>query len=138
MTNRLLVSFAPPAMALLLTSCSFAPGCGDSHPYKNYVAGKPLQAPAGVTVPRPDAAYQIPAAGTGAAPVAAPAAGTAAQPCIVTPPTVLTRQDLAKPGSPAPAANATPAPAAVTKAPANLAPAPATHPRPVAGSVAME
>jgi hypothetical protein len=138
MTNRFLVSFTPPAVALLLASCSFAPGCGNSHPYKNYVAVKPLQAPAGVTVPRPDAAYQIPAAGTGAAPVAAPAAGTASQPCMVAPPNVLTRQDMAKPGSPAPAANATPASAVATKAPAKAAPAPTSHPRPVAGNGSME
>jgi hypothetical protein len=133
MTNRFLVSFTPPAVALLLASCSFAPSCGNSHPYKNYVATKPIQAPAGVTVPRPDAAYQIPAAGTGAAPVAAPAAGTASQPCMVTPPNVLTRQDMAKSGSLAPAANATPAPGPLTKAPAKPAPAASSNPPPVAG-----
>jgi uncharacterized lipoprotein len=131
MTNRLLVSLMPPAIALLLASCGFAPSCGNSHPYKNYVAGAPLKAPAGVTLPPVDTAYRIPAAGT----AATPAASTSAQPCSVTPPSVLTPQDMARPASPAPAAKATPA---TSKASASPAPAPVTHPRPVAGRGSME
>ena len=138
MTNRFLVSFAPPAIALLLASCSFAPSCGNSHPYKNYVAVGPIKAPAGVTVPRADAAYQIPAAGTAATPVAAPAAATSVDPCLVTPPSVLTKQDMAKSGSPAPAAKTMTAPAVATKPPVSPAPAPASHPQPVAGAGSME
>jgi hypothetical protein len=135
MTNRFLISFTPPAIALLLASCSFGPNCGNSHPYKNYVASAPLKAPAGVTLPPADAAYQVPGAGTRVA----PAAATSAEPCMVTPPSVLTRQDMAKPGSPAPAkAPANPAPAAATKPPASPAPAAASHPRPVAGLGSME
>ncbi|HEX4300614.1 MAG TPA: hypothetical protein VH327_07065 [Gammaproteobacteria bacterium] len=133
MTNRFLISFTPPAIALLLASCSFGPNCGNSHPYKNYVAGAPLKAPTGVTLPPADAAYQVPAAGTRGA----PAATTSAEPCMVTPPSVLTRQDMAKPGSPAPA-KATAVPGAVTQAPAKPAPAAASHPRPVAGLDSME
>ncbi|HEY1772755.1 MAG TPA: hypothetical protein VGH91_06145 [Gammaproteobacteria bacterium] len=147
MTKRLLISLTPPAVALLLASCSFAPSCGNSHPYKNYVARGPIKAPAGVTVPSVDPAYQIPAAGT----VAAPAAATSVDPCLVTPPSVLTKEDMAKPLSAAPAAKpavaASPtgtkapaklAPAAATKLSASPAPAPASNPPPVAGGGAME
>jgi len=129
MTNRLLISIVPPIAALLLASCSFAPNCGNSHPYKNYVAEAPLKAPPGVTLPQPDTAYRIPAAGT----AAAPAAATSAQPCMVTPPSVLTPQDMARPGSPAPATQATPAPQA-----ASPAPAPVTRRPPVAAPASME
>jgi|GEM_PF-1601677 len=128
MTNRLLISLVPPAVALLLASCSTGPNCGNYHPYQNYVAGGPIKSPAGVTVPTPDPAYKIPASGTAAAPATA---ASAANPCLVTPPSVLTPQDMAKPGAaPKPAAAA---PAAATKAPAKPAPAAATNPPPVAG-----
>jgi hypothetical protein len=96
--------------ATLLASCSTGLTCGNSHPYANYNPAPPLKAPAGVTVPAPDPAYAVPAAGTAAkatpAPVAgsgtavtpAPAAGTnGAQPCLVTPPNVLTKTDMAAP-----------------------------------------
>lgn len=148
MTNRFLVSLTSPAIALLLASCSFAPSCGNSHPYKNYVASGPIKAPAGVTVTPVDPAYKIPAAGT----AAAPAAATNADPCLVTPPSVLTKQDMAKPLAPAPGVKPVaappagtkaqpkpvPAPAASTQAPATPAPASPTHPRPVAGTGSME
>jgi uncharacterized lipoprotein len=130
MTNRLLISFVPPAVALLLASCSTGPNCGNFHPYKNNVARGPIKAPAGVTVPLPDPAYKIPTAGT----VAAPAVATAAaNPCLVTPPSVLTSQDMAKPIQAPAAKPAAAVPAAATQAPAMPAPAAATKPPPVAG-----
>jgi uncharacterized lipoprotein len=139
MTNRLLASLVLPAAAVVLASCSSTPSCGNSHPYTTgYNAHAPLKAPAGVTVPQADPAYQVPAAGT--APV--PASGTAAAPCLVTPPSVLTPGDMTRTIKPAPAATKTKpavaAPAAGTKAPANPAPAPASNPPPVAGGGAME
>ena len=120
MTNRLFISLTPLAATLLLASCGFARTCDNSHPYKSNVARAPLKAPAGVTVPAPDAAYQIPAAGT----AAAPAATTSADPCLVTPPSVLTKQDMARPIQ---------APPAGTKAPPKPAPAAASKSPPVAG-----
>ena len=131
MTNRLLISFAPPAIALLLASCSTGPNCGNYHPYKNYVALGPIKAPAGATVPTPDPAYKIPTAGTATAPAAAT---STANPCLVTPPSVLTPQDMARQAAPAPTAKpAAAAPAPATKAQPKPAPAAATNPPPVAG-----
>ena len=130
MTNRLLISLVPPAIALLLASCSSGPSCGNSHPYRNYVASGPIKAPAGVTVPPVDPAYRIPAAGT----AAAPAAGTSvANPCMVTPPSVLTPQDMARPGSAPAPKPAVAVPAAATKGSAKPAPPAASNPPPVAG-----
>jgi hypothetical protein len=142
MTNRLLASLVLPAAAALLASCSSTPACGNSHPYTTgYSAHAPLKAPAGVTLPLADPAYQVPAAGT--APVPAPAAGAAAAPCLVNPPSVLTSSDMTRTIKPAPAAAtktkpAVAVPAAGTKAPANPAPTAASNPPPVAGGGAME
>lgn len=130
MTNRLLICFAPPAIALLLASCSTGPNCGNYHPYKNYVARGPIKAPAGATAPTPDPAYKIPTAGTATVPAAAT---SAANPCLVTPPSVLTPQDMARQAAPAPAAKPLAAPAPATKARPKPAPAAATNPPPVAG-----
>ena len=83
-------------LACLLASCSSAPSCGDSHSYLGNVGRPPLQAPPGVTLPRPDPAYLVPGAGTKAAATPAPATGTAAAPCLVTPPSVLTKEDMSR------------------------------------------
>ncbi len=133
MTHRLLVSLLLPAAALMLASCSSTPSCGNSHPYTGNAAVAPLKAPAGVTLPPADPAYKLPAAGTATAPVSAPAAGTASAPCLVTPPSVLTKQDMVKPIplklGPKPVA----APSAGTKTQPKPAPAAASNPPPVAG-----
>lgn len=108
MTNRLFQPLSALTAASLLASCTTGLTCGNSHPYTNYAPKPPLQAPAGVTLPATDPAYLVPAASTKAtpAPVAgslaaatpAPAASTnGAQPCLVTPPNVLTKQDMAAP-----------------------------------------
>lgn len=97
MTNRLFPLSALTA-ASLLASCSTGLTCGNSHPYTNYSPKPPLQAPAGVTLPKPDPAYLVPAAGTAAKLTPAPAAATnGAEPCLVTPPNVLTKADMAAP-----------------------------------------
>jgi hypothetical protein len=122
--------------ASLLASCSGSLACGNSHPYANNTARPPLTAPPGVTLPAPDPAYLVPAAGTGAKATPAPGAGTnGAQPCLVTPPNVLTKTDMARPGKATPKPVA--APAAGT-APAKPAPAPSTHVPPVAAGRSME
>ena len=119
------------ALSCLLASCSSAPGCGNSHPYAGNVARAPLQAPAGVTLPKPDAAYTIPAASTKAAATPAPAAGTiGAQPCLVTPPSVLTKEDMSRPATTLPKPSEHPGAA---PPPAHLPPPP-----PVAASRGME
>ena len=157
MTNRLSTLLMVSA-ATLLASCSSGLTCGNSHPYASYNPAAPLKAPAGVTVPAPDPAYMVPAAGTTAKATPAPAAGTnGAQPCLVTPPNVLTKTDMARPtkapasstkpkpaavpaatthgaASPAPAVSTRAAPAVATQAPA----VPASHPKPVAASGGME
>lgn len=107
MTKRL-STFLMVSAAMLLASCSTGLTCGNSHPYANYNPVPPLKAPAGVTVPTPDPAYVVPAASTKLVPAAAagtlaaatpaPAAATnGAQPCLVTPPNVLTKADMAAP-----------------------------------------
>ncbi|HEY4126900.1 MAG TPA: hypothetical protein VGN70_02515 [Gammaproteobacteria bacterium] len=140
MTNRLLIFLVLPAAAVALASCSSAPTCGNSHQYlTGYATHAPLKAPAGVTLPTADPAYKIPVAGTAPAPVAAPAAGISAAPCLVTPPTVLTPEDMNKVVKPAPVAKpAVAAPAADTKAAAKPVPSAASNPPPVAGGGAME
>jgi len=118
MTSRPLITFVLLGSTALLASCTTGLSCGNSHPYAAYTARAPLTAPPGVTVPAPDPAYQVPAGGsktTGAS------AGTTpqAQPCLVTPPQVLTSTDL-RHAAPAPAASTasnpqpSPAPAATT------------------------
>ena len=98
MTNRLFLSLSALTAASLLASCSAGLTCGNSHPYTNYAPQPPLQAPAGVTLPKPDPAYVVPAAGTTAQVTPAPAAASnGAQPCLVTPPNVLTTADMAAP-----------------------------------------
>jgi hypothetical protein len=94
MTLRPLNSLVLLASTALLASCSSALSCANSHPYAAYKARPPLTAPAGVTMPKPDAAYLVPAGST--RPSAAPAATTAplAQPCLVIPPQVLTPSDM--------------------------------------------
>jgi len=105
-----LPSLSLAALTCLLASCSGTPSCGNSHPYASNVQHAPLQAPAGVTLPKPDAAYTIPAAGTKAGATPAPAAGTnGAQPCLVTPPSVLTKEDMSKPPISVPKPTAPPA-----------------------------
>jgi uncharacterized lipoprotein len=137
MTNRLFVSLVLSAAAMALASCSSTPSCGNSHPYTTgYTTGVPLKAPAGVTLPTPDPAYLVPAAGT--APVPAPVAGTAAAPCLVAPPSVLTPQDMIKTLAPVPGAKPVVAPPAGTKVPPKPAPAAASNPPPVAGGGGME
>lgn len=97
------------ALACLLASCSGTPTCGNSHPYLNSAASAPLQAPAGVTLPKPDPAYAIPAAGTRVAATQAPAMGTAAAPCLVVPPALLTKEDMSRPPSVVPKQKVAPA-----------------------------
>jgi len=104
-----LPSLSLAALTCLLASCSGTPSCGNSHPYASNVQHAPLQAPAGVTLPKPDAAYTIPAAGTKAGATPAPAAGTnGAQPCLVTPPSVLTKEDMSRAPSAVPKQKAPP------------------------------
>jgi uncharacterized lipoprotein len=83
-------------LACLLASCSSAPSCGNPHSYLGNTARPPLQAPAGVTLPRPDPAYLVPGAATKVAATPAPALGTAAAPCLVVPPSVLTKEDMSR------------------------------------------
>lgn len=84
MTNNALQSFFLPALlvAALLSGCSTATSCGDSHPYLANRERPPLQAPAGVSVAAPDPAYVIPGdqGGTGQG-----AVGN----CMIKPPDVL-------------------------------------------------
>ena len=133
MTNRLLVLLLLPAAASMLASCSSTPSCGNSHPYTGAAMVAPIKAPAGVTLPPADPAYKLPAAGTAAMPVAAPAAGTASAPCLVTPPSVLTNQDMVKPIPLKPASKPVAAPPAGTKTQPKPVPAAASNPPPVAG-----
>ena len=98
MTNRFFMSLSMLSAASLLASCSAGLTCGNSHPYAGYRPVAPLKAPPGATLPKPDSAYVIPAASTAAKATPAPAAGTnGAQPCLVTPPNVLTKTDMAAP-----------------------------------------
>jgi len=110
MTKRLFSYLSVPSAAILLASCSTGLTCGNSHPYTNYAPKPPLQAPAGTTLPLADPAYLVPAASTAAKATPAPVVGTlatatpapaastnGAQPCLVTPPNVLTKQDMAAP-----------------------------------------
>jgi uncharacterized lipoprotein len=110
------LSLSLTALACLLASCTGTPVCGNSHPYVGSASRAPLQAPAGVTLPKPDAAYAIPAASTKAGAVQAPAMGTAVAPCLVTPPSVLTKEDMNRapttvPKQAAPPIHGNPAPA---------------------------
>jgi len=109
------LSLSLTVLACLLASCSGTRPCGDSHPYRANRPIPPLQAPAGVTLPKPDPAYLVPGASTKVPATTAPAAGTAAAPCYVVPPSVLTKEDMTRSAKPAPAK---PAPAATTKVPA--------------------
>lgn len=83
MTKHAPVSLALAALLSLLAGCSSQPSCGNTHPYADSRPGAPLQAPAGVTLPAPDAAYVIPGPKGGAA--SAPTAGS----CMIKPPDVL-------------------------------------------------
>ena len=104
-----LPSLSLATLTCLLASCSSAPNCGNSHPYLANQPSALLQAPAGVTLPKPDPAYAVPAAGTKAAATLVPAAAAnGAQPCLVTPPSVLTKEDMAKPPSVVPKEKAPP------------------------------
>ena len=124
------LSLSLAALAGLLASCSSAPTCGNSHPYLANTARPPLQAPAGVTLPKPDPAYLVPGAGTKAAATQAPTAGTAAGPCLVRPPSVLTKEDMSR------APTALPKP---SEHPGAAPPPPAhTPPPPVATKGSME
>ena len=116
------------ALASLLASCSSTPSCGNSHPYLANRPVAPLQAPAGVTLPKPDAAYAIPAAGTKAA--AVPSAVTSNGPCLVRPPSVLTKEDMSRAPTTLPKPSEHPGAA---PPPAHLPPPP-----PVAAKGAME
>ena len=136
MRHRHFASLAALPAVSLLASCSGALTCGNSHPYATTTARPPLTAPPGTTLPAPDPAYLVPAAGTSAKATPAPGASTnGAQPCLVTPPNVLTKADMARPAK-APA-KPTAAPAAGS-APAKPAPAAATHVPPVAANGSME
>jgi uncharacterized lipoprotein len=121
------------ALACLLASCSSTPSCGNSHTYLTNTARPPLQAPAGVTLPKPDLAYLVPGAGTQVAATAAPASGTAAAPCLVTPPDVLTKEDMSRPPSVVPKQTKPPA----KSAPGSLGSEPNGGP-PVAADRGME
>ena len=90
------LSLSLPALACLLASCSGTPTCGNSHPYLANTSSAPLQAPAGVTLPKPDPAYAIPAASTKVAATGTPSADAVANPCLVTPPSVLTKEDMTR------------------------------------------
>jgi hypothetical protein len=145
MTNNTLRSLYLPVLLLagLLSGCTNADSCGDSHPYLANRERPPLQAPAGVSVPAPDAAYVIPAtrggAGQGAVgscmikppdvlgPLGAPAAGSTLAPTI-------TRHRHGK--AVVESKNPTAAPSPVTRAPAPAASTKAAPP--VAGSGPLE
>ena len=83
MTKHAPVFLAPAVLLSLLAGCSSQPTCGNSHPYLDSRPGAPLQAPPGVTLPAPDAAYVIPGPKGGVAP--SQAAGS----CMIKPPDVL-------------------------------------------------
>src|SRR5215469_1431699 len=83
MTKHAPVSLALAALLSLLAGCSSQATCGNSHPYADSRGGAPLQAPAGVTLPAPDAAYVIP--GSKGSNVPAQTAGS----CMIKPPDVL-------------------------------------------------
>lgn len=83
MTKHAPVSLALALLLSLLAGCSSQLTCGNSHPYVDSRAGAPLQAPAGVTLPAPDAAYVIPGSKGGATP--AQTVGS----CMIKPPDVL-------------------------------------------------
>lgn len=119
------LSLSLPALACLLASCSGTPACGNSHPYVTSASRAPLQAPAGVTLPKPDAAYAIPAASTKAGAVPAPGMGTAVAPCLVHPPSVLTKEDMSRAPSVVPKQKAPPIQG--NPAPANPYQGPPTH-----------
>ena len=87
------LSLSLTALTCLLASCSGARTCGNSHPYLANRPRPPLQAPAGVTLPKPDPAYLVPGAATRSP--AAPA-DAAAAPCLVEPPSVLTKEDMSR------------------------------------------
>lgn len=140
MTLRPLAFLTLLASTTLLASCSSALSCGESHPYAGYRERPLLTAPAGVTVPKPDAAYLVPSGSTRAG--AAPAASTApqAQPCLVIPPKVLTPTDMTNsPKAEAPAKPTVP----IGTHPGSGAggggqPQPGEGPPPVAGRGSME
>jgi hypothetical protein len=136
MRHRHLASLTMLSAASLLASCSGGLSCGNSHPYATNTSRPPLTAPPGVTLPAPDPAYLVPAAGSATRAIPAPGASTnGAQPCLVIPPKVLTNADMARPAGGA--AKPSAAPAAAT-APTKPAPAPGTHVPPVAAGGAME
>ena len=135
MTNNALRSLCLPALLVvgLLSGCSNAVSCGDSHPYLANRQGPPLQAPAGVSVPTPDLAYVIPGpqGGTGQGavgncmikppdvlgPLGAPAAASALAPTITRHRHGKAVVESNKPVSAPGAATRAPAPAASTKTP---------------------
>ena len=134
MTNNALRYSCLPALLVvgLLSGCSNAVSCGDSHPYLANRQGPPLQAPAGVSVPAPDPAYVIPPASGGAGqgavgncmikppdvlgPLGVPAAGSVLAPTITRhrhgKAVIETNNPVSAPG----AATRAPAPAASTRA----------------------
>lgn len=76
-----------------LAGCSTL-NCGDSHPYANSIAGPPLKAPPGLSVPAPDPNYAIQGLGPNQTKVAANGAkGT----CLVKPPQLINAQPAAAP-----------------------------------------
>ena len=121
MNIRTPVSILPLLAAGLMAGCSSGPPCGNAHPYAQSQSRPPLKAPPGLTLPAPDPAYRIPAAGTATAPTV-----TSVGPCMVTPPNVLA------PG----AATAQVVPAG--QKPPAAAPAAASSPPPVAAGGPME
>ena len=106
-----LLALTPCLLSLaLLAGCSAGVSCGDPHPYAQSINGPKLKAPPGLTLPAPDPAYMIPAAGTAAAPAPATA------PCMAEPPSVLPPKVV--PATPPAKGNATlPSPPATKPAP---------------------
>jgi hypothetical protein len=93
------LSLSLTVLTCLLASCSSTRTCGNSHPYLANSARPPLQAPAGVTLPKPDPAYLVPGAATHS-PASRGPAGTATTPCLVEPPSVLTKEDMSRAPTP--------------------------------------
>lgn len=116
-----LLALTPCLLCLgLLAACSSSGvACGDPHPYTQSVNGPKLKAPPGLTLPAPDPAYLIPAAGS----AAAPAAVNGPAPCMAEPPNILPPRAVpaasrAKPNeTPPPSPASKPAPPVATGGP---------------------